>query len=67
MALSSSAKEWINRQTSMEKLSLGLVWLTLPDVVDLQGCFKLAATVILTGWIWHRQKQHQERMSNFEP
>lgn len=66
MAVASSAKEWINRQTSLEKLSLGLVWLTIPECTNVFGAFKLAVTAVLTAWIWHRQKQHQERMSNFE-
>lgn len=66
MAVSSSVKEWINRQTAMEKLSIGLVWLTLPDVTNYYGLFKFVGTVILTAWIWHRQLDHKEKMTNLD-
>lgn len=66
MAVTSSAKEWINRQTAIDKLSIGLVWLTLPDCTSIYGAFKLAVTAVLAGWTIWRGFKHKEAMSNFE-
>lgn len=67
MAVGSAARDWISKQTSMEKLAIGLVWLTLPDVTSVYGAFKLGVTAILTGWIFYQQLKHKKEMTNFDP
>lgn len=65
MAVGSAAREWISKQTAVDKLALGLVWLTLPDCTTIYGAFKLAVTAVLAGWTIYRGFRHKEVMTNF--
>lgn len=67
MAIRGKIQDFISRQTALDKLSIGLLWMTLPDVIDIWGAVKFLGMAMLTGWIFHRQKSHEENMTNLDP
>lgn len=67
MAVGSAARDWFSRQTAVDKLALGLFFMTFDTCTDLYGCFKLACAGLLAGLVIFRQFKHKEAMTNLDP
>lgn len=67
MAIGSTARDWFNRQTAVDKLALGLFFMSFDTCTDLYGAFKLLCSGVLAGLIIWRQFKHKEAMTNLEP
>lgn len=67
MAVGSAARDWFNRQTAVDKLALGLFFMTFDTCTDIYGAFKLLVSGILAGVIIIRQFQHKESGTNLDP
>jgi len=50
MGMTSRFREWFDTQTALDKLALGLVFISLP-VTSVLGLTQLAIMATLTGWI----------------
>ena len=64
MGMTSRFREWFDTQTALDKMALGLVFMSMP-VSSLYGLAQFAINVAMTVSIVYIQFKHKKEMSSF--